>query len=408
MKTLTRGPALRVTVRCDQTLLESAVIDAGTLTVGSHPGNRVVLPFAGIPKSARMVERRRGRLLLHCRPPLTGELELDGHTLDVAALAVCRAEVELPSGARARLKLGRVELELEEAPAPSRPERVKLPPEARGAWWRSMDRLLVGVTALTLTLNFGFTRALAARAPVASEPTLEDPLLDRFVHRLLPPVQPPPAAPAPPAPQVASAPAPSPAGPRSVSGKPTRKGYGGLIVAIDRVGPGGMDAVFGGVRVAGEIEEALRDASNGAAASLELGSNERQGSTVGTVAELGLEPSTQGGAGQESRRLVERRHQTPVVVKPPDEPPVALGCEANSGLIGQVVKRHLRSLQVCYENEIKRIPGLQGKVVARFVIGFEGTVEDVEIEQTTIRSQRMLDCVRRSLGYMTFPTPLVR
>ena len=61
--------------------------------------------------------------------------------------------------------------------------------------------------------------------------------------------------------------------------------------------------------------------------------------------------------------------------------------------VSRIVNSHTDAIQYCYLREVKRNPNLRGKVVVRFTIRPDGTVSDVKILSTTLRSDSAERCI---------------
>ncbi|MDZ7264522.1 MAG: AgmX/PglI C-terminal domain-containing protein [candidate division KSB1 bacterium] len=61
--------------------------------------------------------------------------------------------------------------------------------------------------------------------------------------------------------------------------------------------------------------------------------------------------------------------------------------------VARVVLSHNLSIQDCYKQALKQEPALKGKVVVRFSITPSGSIADVQILQTTIHQESMLNCM---------------
>jgi len=61
--------------------------------------------------------------------------------------------------------------------------------------------------------------------------------------------------------------------------------------------------------------------------------------------------------------------------------------------ITRIVNAHKPALQYCYQRELKRNPNLRGKMVVRFTITPKGTVRDVKILSSTLKSEHVERCV---------------
>jgi TonB family protein len=61
--------------------------------------------------------------------------------------------------------------------------------------------------------------------------------------------------------------------------------------------------------------------------------------------------------------------------------------------VAAVVSKHTSAIQFCYQRELKRSPNLKGKVVVRFVIAPQGTVESVTILASTLSNPAVENCI---------------
>jgi len=65
----------------------------------------------------------------------------------------------------------------------------------------------------------------------------------------------------------------------------------------------------------------------------------------------------------------------------------------NADQVTRVVLAHNRAIQDCFKQALKKQPELKGKIVVRFSVKPDGSVDLVEIIQTTINYDPMLRCV---------------
>ena len=89
---------------------------------------------------------------------------------------------------------------------------------------------------------------------------------------------------------------------------------------------------------------------------------------------------------------------------------------SNASLLA-VVRRYAAGVQFCYDNELKRNPGLQGKLVVVLTVLANGRVTDVGIVSDGLGSNRLNECVLAQMrewkfpaipeGVVTFRTPFV-
>ncbi len=61
--------------------------------------------------------------------------------------------------------------------------------------------------------------------------------------------------------------------------------------------------------------------------------------------------------------------------------------------VAAIVARHTAAIQSCYQSEIRRTPDLKGKIVVRFIITPQGTIESATIVSSTLNNPRVEKCV---------------
>ena len=81
------------------------------------------------------------------------------------------------------------------------------------------------------------------------------------------------------------------------------------------------------------------------------------------------------------------------------------------------MRRYAPGIQFCYENELKKSPGLRGKLIVSLTVQANGTVSNVVLVEDSLRSAAVTDCVLAQMrgwkfpaieaGVVTFKTPFV-
>lgn len=89
---------------------------------------------------------------------------------------------------------------------------------------------------------------------------------------------------------------------------------------------------------------------------------------------------------------------------------VRVPSSAPSGTLGRnviqrVVSQHMRSVQFCYERELLKYPGLNGKIVVDWTIGTHGGVTAAKVGSSTLASKGVARCVLRRIRSWRFPAP---
>lgn len=91
--------------------------------------------------------------------------------------------------------------------------------------------------------------------------------------------------------------------------------------------------------------------------------------------------------------------------------PIPLGKEAliDGGLdldmVSDVIRRNMGQIRFCYEQGLQMDPSLAGRVGVKFVIGPNGQVKVADVENTTLNSKQIEDCILLRLRSWKFPLP---
>lgn len=74
--------------------------------------------------------------------------------------------------------------------------------------------------------------------------------------------------------------------------------------------------------------------------------------------------------------------------------------------IAAVINKNLGQVRFCYEQGLQGDPNLNGRVAIAFVIGGSGAVKTAQVENSTIHSKAIEDCILMRLKTWQFPLPL--
>jgi len=87
--------------------------------------------------------------------------------------------------------------------------------------------------------------------------------------------------------------------------------------------------------------------------------------------------------------------------------PGAVGCGAHGVLDRELVRReirkHIKEIEYCYEQQLVRAPTLSGRVAVRFVIAPTGTVAAAVIADSSLGNMRVESCVTDAVRRWQFP-----
>jgi TonB family protein len=188
------------------------------------------------------------------------------------------------------------------------------------------------------------------------------------------------------APAPAAAPSAEPASTRLAGSVRSARGsgeVGGVAQAGSRVGAQTGGSALGGGQVA--IEEII--GGGGGSGSGGSGGGSRVGGRAGGGRAAGA-----GGAG------------------------VGGDARSNASLLA-VVRKYSAGIQFCYENELKKAPGLGGRLVVAITVAAAGNVTEAAIVQDTVGSPALASCALAQIrewrfpvipdGVVTFRTPFI-
>jgi pSer/pThr/pTyr-binding forkhead associated (FHA) protein len=76
-------------------------------------------------------------------------------------------------------------------------------------------------------------------------------------------------------------------------------------------------------------------------------------------------------------------------------------------VVERVVRSHRSQIKYCYEKELMRTPGLEGKIGIQWVIGGNGRVTRVSVKEdgTTLKNKAMHRCLSNKIRTWAFPKP---
>ncbi|MGE6757638.1 AgmX/PglI C-terminal domain-containing protein [Corallococcus interemptor] len=426
----TRPKLLRVGVIQDGRIVEEHHLLHDSVTIGDDARNTIVLPASQErPPRFKVLENRGQQFHLIIDEHMQGRVNLGSSDVDFDALraqglATRRADdtfdLPLQESARGKVDLPDATLFFHFIPAPAEGTRPALPPELKASPWRTVDRLFFGILVSMLTLYVLSVAFIAAQpAPVEAEVEL-DQLEDRFVRAIIPPqpvkveepkkegpstekkTEEPKAAPKKPAPTDAS-PAPANSAERRQQVE-ARVADTGLLKLLGGKGPGGGDAiadVLGSAGSGANVAEALAGATAGGALTAGSGGGNGianpQGDTSGKMAGIGATQTSGAGTVNTGQKQVVKVPQVA------DSIPEVDSAEVKPKDLARFIQSRKASIQRCYENGLKRDPSLKGKVMVRFELTPQGRASNVEVDESTLRSDEVINCIKTTMRAWTFP-----
>ncbi|AUX41931.1 phosphopeptide-binding protein [Sorangium cellulosum] len=136
----------------------------------------------------------------------------------------------------------------------------------------------------------------------------------------------------------------------------------------------------------------------------EGGGGRGEGIGLGSIGTIGHGAGTGTGQGFGSGHgRLGGSHRT----KPPQ---VRMGATSVSGrlppeVIQRIVRQNFGRFRLCYENGLRNNPNLQGRVAVRFVIGRDGAVSNVGNGGSDLPDNGVVSCVVRAFYGLSFPQP---
>ncbi|MFP2898050.1 TonB family protein, partial [Corallococcus sp. 4LFB] len=122
-----------------------------------------------------------------------------------------------------------------------------------------------------------------------------------------------------------------------------------------------------------------------------------QGDTGGKVAGIGATQTSGAGAVNTGRK------QAVKVPQVADAVPEVDSSEVSPKDLARFIQRMKASIQRCYEKELKRDPTLKGRVMVRFNLKPDGRAGNVEVDESTLRSEGVSSCIITTIRGWKFP-----
>lgn len=418
------------------------------VTIGQSAKNTFVIPVSNLPKSATLFDVKRGSYSLAFKDGMDGRVSLEEEgVLDFASLkskGVAKKagdswNVALTEKSRGKVVLGDVTLLFQFVTPPPPAPKLQLPAAAKGGWVKSIEWHFVTIIFISAFLQAGPCMYLVMKDwPEIDPKTAKIP--DRFVDLMVPEqvdIPPPEDTPTEevteeagdepaeekvekkvekaaekkaPEPQDAETKARAAAAKKRELAKKVQNNS--LLKFIGAKGAGGgegsvADALAGGA-ARGKIDEAFNGATGVAAAEVGQDRSRRGGGAAGdaggeAVGIGDLKSKRTGTKVATGAKKKEVKVKAKVSTKGPSST-IGTGKLAKDA-IASVVKRRIRSVQSCYERELKKDPNLAGKVTVQFTIGTVGRVTSTKITVNTTKSAAVGNCIKQRIGLWRFPKP---
>jgi TonB family protein len=406
-------------------ILRVAIVQGGKITeerhvrrpdsvsVGQDAKNTFVIPASNLPPSFPVFDFRGTHYYLLFTERMDGRVRIGANDLDFAALrsqklAQKRGSVyalQLDDSAKGKVSLGEVTLLFQFVPPPPAPTRMALPPEFRGTLWTSLDHVFFAILAASVLLNFSGAACIALSAkPPDADVTLDE-LPDRFAKLLVPP----PVEAETPKEEAKSEekvekkevkkkekPASDEARKAAIAQKVQSKGI--LKILGSSGGQGALRDLLGEGTGTQDVASALKGAQGGVVVATTGGVGGPRGGGAGSAAGIG-DVGTAGGGNVSLGNKGDARVSGRVSAASPEVDSADVDREA----LARYIKARLTAIRGCYEKELKRNPTLKGKVVVRFNITPAGRASDIRIEENSVGSAEVGECIASLMRSWVFP-----
>jgi TonB family protein len=84
--------------------------------------------------------------------------------------------------------------------------------------------------------------------------------------------------------------------------------------------------------------------------------------------------------------------------------PIAFGSLDNA-IIRRITQEHIAQARACYERELLRSPGLEGRVDVKYVINGDGHVTQAQIADASMKNEHLEKCLSLTTKSWVFPKP---
>ena len=409
---------LRIGVIQSGKIVEERVLPARqAVTLGTSSKNTIVVPLANAPESVVVFAYQGDRYILQFEQGAEGRVQGPQGAADLSALVsqgvakpagkICSVPVN--EDQRGKLVIGEITLLWQFVAPPAEVPKPALPKESKGAHFKSMDRLFSVVLFVSFALHSGFYIALA-NTELPKEVTLEE-IPDRYAKVLIPERMPkPPEKKEEKKAEVAAQQRQEKAEEKKaetqeqVAQKKAARAAAvakavqskGILKVLGALGPGtgggAVADVFGSGGGMGDVASALSGAGGVAVATDPGAGGGRKGGGEGGAASIGNLATTGGGkVGLGTKTEVKVSGSVAAEEAEVDS------SDIDQGKLGAFVRARMGLIKACYENALKRNPGLKGKISIRFTILETGALSDISTAQNSLGSAEVASCIMNTM-----------
>lgn len=430
---------LRIAVlRGGKVVDERYVPEKGQVTVGSSAKNTFALIGSDLPKEHVLFHFQKNHPLLHVVDGMGGDVALDGKSK--ASLESLKGKghreggvtvLEIPDAAKGWVSFGDATFFFQVTAKPPPPPKRDLPKEARTGFLSGLEVMFVGIMCAVLAVEGVAILAIHQRPDIDADAPVSAEDLDRFAEIIMPeqPKEQPKEEEKPkededakrkaeeakkkaeeeakkkaeeeankPPEDAAAAAKREAARKEKMRDAVSKKGL--LNVIGTSGGSGALANVFASSSGFGaDVESALAGAGGVALAGTESGTGRKEGSAAGTTDIGGLDSAVGSSSGKVD--LVAKKRVEPQI-KFAAEDMETEGSSVDKESISKAIRQRIKSVQTCYEKELKRNPSLKGKIAVRFVITTTGRVSEATIDSNTMGDDAVAQCLINTIKRWTF------
>ncbi|MEZ4272881.1 MAG: AgmX/PglI C-terminal domain-containing protein [Myxococcota bacterium] len=413
-------------VQSGKVIEEKRLRQRGSLTIGRDAKCTFVIADPELPKKHELFAVRGSGYELIFTESMRGKISTDGTSkpVDFASLKA-QGLVKQKGGVytlaltdkhRGKVIIGDTTIIFQFVVAPPAPVQPKLPANARGTIWQSIDWPYAAALAFAFVIETPMV-VWFQYAPIPAEMTLDE-LDDRWAKLIVPEFKPE---------KKIEVPDEKAAGPSEnkvekkeekkeaaddpeVAAKKARRrteirsniASKGILAVLGTVGEGGASGavadVFSEGGGFGDLDSAF-DGIAGVGVATEGGGRTTRGGGSGEAASIGGLATASGGQVGHGGTKSERRVGSVTAATP------EVDGDLDSSAIARVVRSRMRMVQNCYEKELKRNPTLSGKIEIEFTIGEDGRIEDALVARNGMGSDAVGSCIVGRIRQWRFPKP---
>jgi len=403
-----------------------------SVSVGYHPKNTFVVNTKSGPKRHFLFHHKGSGYELVLSEGMRGRISVGEDVVDFSGLqakGVLKQKggfqtLDLSEDHRGKVIIGDVTIIFQFVVPPPKPAKPKLPPAARGSFKNAIDLPFALILAAVIFVE-GPLLIYLRNAPMPSKLTLET-MDDRWANLIVPD--------RPKAEKKKEKPKPKkddtkkadavkkeeknedeepikdepPKNSKEAKAKAVKKAKirksiesKGVLAILGTLGAGGAAGavadVFGDGNLTSDLDSAFEGIS-GVGVATEKGQRTKRGGGSGEAASIGGLATKGGGkvglGKKKESRVGSVKTETPKINK-----------ELDGAAIARVVRRRMKSVQACYERELKRNPSLSGKIEVEFTIGENGRIEEALIAYNGMGSKPVGNCIVSRIRRWKFPKP---